>query len=136
MVCLLLLFFSCMGMTAAGAQEYYTTEEVRSQYDQLSGGGTVYAPTASPAKNDDTQPLSPGMEVKNVGGINVIVPQGTRVHKEGSQIVYEDLGEYLGRRFHELEQLVFVMQKEISRQSAQLEALRQDLEALKGGRKP
>ena len=88
-------------------------------------------PSAVPVFGNATAAPPPGMEVKNVGGINVIVPQGTRVHKEGSQIVYEDLGEYLGRRFYELTERLETLRGEQEKQSALLSQLQQEIEKIR-----
>jgi hypothetical protein len=47
--------------------------------------------------------LGPGMEITTLGEINIVAPRGTKVRKEGSQIIFEDSGEYLGRKFDEME---------------------------------
>ncbi|MGE5197280.1 MAG: hypothetical protein ACM3IL_02115, partial [Deltaproteobacteria bacterium] len=56
---------------------------------------------------DQQQPqpyqLAPGMEIKKIGDVNLVVPVGTRVHQEGSLVVVEPLDEYTARKFIDIE---------------------------------
>ncbi|MFH0827172.1 MAG: hypothetical protein V1923_04745 [Candidatus Omnitrophota bacterium] len=47
--------------------------------------------------------LGPGMEVISLKGTNIVAPKGTRAFDMGSWIKVEDLGEFLGRRFNEMQ---------------------------------
>ncbi|MCG8432056.1 MAG: hypothetical protein MJA29_12905 [Candidatus Omnitrophica bacterium] len=112
--------------TAAYAQEYYSSEDIRSEYEQPYQGTTLNAPAATAkAAGDDT--VGPGMEVKNVGGVNVIVPRGARVHKEGSKIVFEDMGEYIGRVVDELQSRLERIEQEMDAQREEIEELKRKL---------
>lgn len=42
-----------------------------------------------------------GMELRRIGGINMVVPEGTQFYKEGSQLKMEEASEYSARRFWE-----------------------------------
>lgn len=76
-------------------------------------------------KKIDTKNLrvGPGMEVIEIGETKVVVPKGTKVHKTGSLITFEDTGEYMSRRFEELDTRL----KQIE---AQQEELRKELQEL------
>lgn len=47
--------------------------------------------------------IGPGMEIIQLDEVNIVAPKGTRVRKQGSQILFEDSGEYLGRKFDEID---------------------------------
>ncbi len=82
---------------------------------------TVYSP-GSPARTfvapsgvqlkDNPDHLGVGMERVSVGGVNIAVPKGMRVSKEGSQVTFEDIGEYFARRFEELERHIAALEAE------------------------
>ncbi|MDO8525575.1 MAG: hypothetical protein Q7S07_03705 [Candidatus Omnitrophota bacterium] len=64
--------------------------------------------------------LRPGMEIRNIGGINMVVPEGTQYYTEGSQLKMEEAGEYAARRFKDsderfkkLEDRIRKMEKEV-----------------------
>jgi hypothetical protein len=46
--------------------------------------------------------VPPGMELINVGGIRMIIPQGTKVEKKGSLLVMESADEFAARNFKEM----------------------------------
>ncbi|KPK98703.1 MAG: hypothetical protein AMJ95_02865 [Omnitrophica WOR_2 bacterium SM23_72] len=68
--------------------------------------------------------LGPGMEVISLKGTNIVAPKGTRVFDMGSWIKVEDLGEFLGRRFDEME-------TRLNQLAQQQEQLRQELQEIK-----
>jgi hypothetical protein len=72
--------------------------------------------------------VGPGMEITKVKGANIIAPKDTRVYKQGSQIIYEDIGEYLGRRFDELEKRIQAIENEQSKMKEELKKIKQELE--------
>jgi len=47
--------------------------------------------------------LRPGMELRKIGGINMVVPKGTQIYKEGSLIRMEEDGDYTARRLEEVD---------------------------------
>jgi len=46
---------------------------------------------------------SPGMEVIEAKGVNIMVPKGTRIRREGGLLIIEDISAYSARKFVELE---------------------------------
>ncbi|MBU0895988.1 MAG: hypothetical protein KJ584_05265 [Candidatus Omnitrophica bacterium] len=48
--------------------------------------------------------LRPGMKLMKVGGINMLVPEGTKFYKQGAQVKMEQAGEYSARRFKEMDE--------------------------------
>ena len=67
--------------------------------------------------------LSPGMESVKVGDVNLVVPKGAKVHKEGSLLVVEDMGTYSARKFVEIEGKLKHMEEEQGELKAQIEGL-------------
>jgi hypothetical protein len=55
--------------------------------------------------NSTVPPLEvgPGLEVIQVGNVNVVVPKDSKVRKEGAQIVVEDISAYVGRKFVDMD---------------------------------
>ena len=68
--------------------------------------------------------LGPGMEVISLKGTNIVAPKGTRVFDMGSWIKVEDIGEFLGRKFDEI-------QTRLSQLAQQQEQLREELLEIK-----
>ena len=54
-------------------------------------------------KNQGHVTLAPGMELKQVGTVNRLVPIGTRVIDKDGLVTTESMGEYVARRFIETE---------------------------------
>ncbi len=46
--------------------------------------------------------ISPGMELRKIGSISMIVPEGTRVSKKSSLVVMEGPDEYAARNIYEM----------------------------------
>ncbi|GEM_PF-2612921 len=46
--------------------------------------------------------VPPGMELVNIGGIRMIIPQGTKVEKKGSLLVMEGVDEFVARNLKEM----------------------------------
>ena len=46
--------------------------------------------------------IRPGMKLMKVGGINMMVPEGTKFYKQGAQVKMEEASEYSARRFKEM----------------------------------
>lgn len=91
----LLIFLFLINAVFCFAQVYNNETENQT-------GITIVAPSGNKVAEGKFK-LGPGMEVIKFGEVNIVAPKGTRVQKEGSQIVYEDIGEYIGRRFYEIE---------------------------------
>ncbi len=55
-----------------------------------------------------------GMTLKKVGGTNVVVPEGTRVRREGDLRIVEGTGEYAARKFVDIDNRFKKIDSEIS----------------------
>lgn len=106
---------------AARAQEGSEQPDSWMQEQNASFQAITYEGKSTKAQKEK---IGPGMEVIQIGEVNIIAPKGTRVKKEGSQVVFEDLGEYLGRRFDEVE-------RRFARIEVQQEELKKELEEIK-----
>lgn len=69
--------------------------------------------------------IRPGMELKKLGGINMLVPEDTQVYRDRGRWIMEGPDEYAARRFKDVETRLQAVESE-------QEKLRQELERLKG----
>ncbi len=74
--------------------------------------------------------LGPGMEVIRIKGTNIVTPKGTRAFDMGSWIKVEDLGEFLGRRFDEIQTRLQQLKEEQEQLGQELKEIRESLEEL------
>ncbi len=75
-------------------------------------GGPAQGANDLPSKEDPNKPygegshalveVPPGMELVSIGGIRMIIPQGTKVEKKGSLLTMEGPDEYAARNFKEM----------------------------------
>jgi hypothetical protein len=116
---LLIVLFSIFCVTVSLAQQEDTLPTEQNVSIVAPGGDKV-----------DTQKfkVGPGMEIIKIKGANIIVPKDTRVYRQGSQIIYEDIGEYLGRRFEELEKRIQAIENGQSKIKEELKKIKQELE--------
>jgi len=72
--------------------------------------------------------LEPGMKIVSMNGTNIYLPEGTLVKKAHGVIYYEDIGEYLARRFEDIDKRL--SQIEVSQQElkSQVQQLKQAVE--------
>ena len=54
--------------------------------------------------NNNTNAVVPeGMEAVSVGEHNLIIPKGAKLDFIGAQLIVEDIGQYMSRRFEEID---------------------------------
>jgi hypothetical protein len=86
--------------------EVYAQEIKNKSTDQTQNADATaidvltYAGKSERTKKDK---IGKGMEIVSMEGLNIVVPKGAKVTKEGNKIFFEDTGEYLARRFDEME---------------------------------
>ncbi len=91
---------------------------------EIKGGSYNFVTiTGEEVKKKDFN-LDPGMELISIRGVNVVAPKGTKVVDKGSWIKVEDVGEFLGRRFDEIED-------HLENSEKQQDELRQELTKIK-----
>ncbi len=83
--------------------------------DQIEDGTvlrqeSIFAPSGVARTGNPDEHLGPGMERVTIGGVSISAPKGMRVSKEGSRIKFEDTGEYMARRFDDLENRIAQLQ--------------------------
>ena len=71
--------------------------------------------------------LRPGMEVRKVGGINMVVPEGTQFYMEGSQLKMEEASEYSARRFKDVDERFKAMEAREKKLEEEIKALQEAL---------
>ncbi len=65
----------------------------------ISSSFLVYAKNKT--EDQGTVKVSPGMEIKQVGAVNRLVPIGTKIIDKDGLVTTESMGEYVSRRFIE-----------------------------------
>jgi hypothetical protein len=83
--------------------------------------------------NRTSMNVGPGMQVVKHGNISVIVPKGASVRQEGGQLMIEDIGDYTGRRFEEMDQRLAVMEETQAELREKIDQLAQAIEDLTSG---
>ena len=100
------------------AQEIENKTEKEAQNANTTALDVVtYAGNAEKTKKNK---IGQGMEIISMEGLNIVVPKGAKVTKEGNKIFFEDTGEYLARRFDEMEKRfaeIETKQEEIKKKS-------------------
>ena len=106
-------------------------------YSQTDDAG--YGQQSKDDSNQDTSagqnlPFSqvrPGMEIKKVGGLNMVVPVGTQFYKEGAQIKMEEDGQYAARRITEMDAHLQKMDEKLIKLNEVMIKLAEEVEALR-----
>lgn len=84
----------------------------------------ICLPLIAFAEEYEKEQVPDGMELIQAGTVRILVPKGARVKREGSLIIVEDLGEYVGRKFLEMEE-------RFAKFEEKEEELRKEIEELK-----
>lgn len=113
----LIAFFSFPG--PSGAQEY---EDNSRKQDDVHKEGP-----------ESVNTLPPGMEIMKIGGINMLVPQGTQFYMQGSQLKMEEASEYSARRFQDMDKRLQRIEEKQSKMEEEIENLRGHLEHPQAG---
>ncbi len=71
--------------------------------------------------------LSPGMELKQIGTVNRLVPVDMRVVDKDGLVTTESMGEYVARRFIETENRFKVIENSLSKIKEVIQALQQEI---------
>jgi len=73
--------------------------------------------------------IPPGMEIKKIGGLNLVVPEGAQMHKERSQWVIEGAEDFAIRNISEIKTRLTVIEKEQKELKKSIEDLKESLRA-------
>lgn len=68
--------------------------------------------------------LRPGMELRKIGGINMVVPEGTQVYKQGAMLIMEEDGDYSARRFKIMDERFNKLDERLQKIEAEIAELR------------
>ncbi|MBN1912872.1 MAG: hypothetical protein JW788_00575 [Candidatus Omnitrophica bacterium] len=77
----------------------------------------------------------PGMEIVDLNGMKIIAPKGAKIRREANRIFFEDTGEYLARRFDEMEKRFALTDEKIEELRKEIIQLRKDIEDSRKGSK-
>lgn len=87
---------------------------------------TSYSETeTSPARKEPVIDIPPGMEMRKVGNINMIVPEGTQIRKNGSNLIMEGPDEYVARNVREIKGRLTEIETRQLAQEEKLDGLKQ-----------
>ena len=70
------------------------------------------------------QDIPTGMQIVEIGGANVLVPEGTKVRKKGGLIILESTSEYAARKISDIEEQIGQLEKEDKRLEKEIEILK------------
>ncbi|MCX5678985.1 MAG: hypothetical protein NTY76_07795 [Candidatus Omnitrophica bacterium] len=101
------------------------------------GTYTTASPDSTYASSDNKEAnieIPPGMELRMMGSIKMIVPKGTQLHKKGSLVVMEGPDEYAARNIYEMNGRLVGLEARQLNIEKELEGLRQAV--LKQQKKP
>jgi hypothetical protein len=90
----------------------------------------LIAPIFAWAQEKAEKEVPPGMELLEMGAAKVVVPVGTKVRRIGSLIILEDDGEYMSRRFLEMEERIQELEAKEKELKQEIEALKQTLDKI------
>ena len=122
-----LYIYAIFTSSAASAQEIENTADRQRQNVNATEIDVVtFAGKSEKTKMDN---IGAGMEVVEMQGLNIVVPKGAKIRREANRIYFEDTGEYLARRFDEMEKRfaqIEARQEELKKEIAQLKQSVQD----------
>lgn len=75
--------------------------------------------------------LRPGMELKKIGAINVIVPKGSEIYEKNGLYILESAEEYAARKFKDVEERFALLEERAESAENKLEKLTVEIEELK-----
>ncbi|MBN3038526.1 MAG: hypothetical protein JW869_03815 [Candidatus Omnitrophica bacterium] len=92
---------------------------------------SLFCPLAMAGADDEKIKIGPGMELLQIGTVRVIVPKGTKYEDKGSKVEVEGIGEYVGRRFLEMEERFAALEAKEEALKEEVARLKEEIEQLK-----
>jgi len=89
-----------------------------------SGSNTVLG--AETRKSNPELKIPSGMENIRIGNVNHIVPIGTKVERKGDIVIFESSGEFMARRFLDIESRLENMEKEVKKMGENINLLKEE----------
>ncbi|MFH1189618.1 MAG: hypothetical protein V1682_02870 [Candidatus Omnitrophota bacterium] len=98
-----LLLLACLSVLNAygGQYEERTQDQAMDQSSAMASEEYGESHTALDAK-ESAIGIPPGMELRKIGGISMIVPEGTQVSKKSGLVVMEGPDEFAARNIYEM----------------------------------
>lgn len=90
----------------------------------------ICLPLIAFAEEYEKEQVPDGMELIQAGTVRILVPKGARVKREGSLIIVEDLGEYVGRKFLEMEERFAKFEEKEEERRKEIEELKKALDEI------
>jgi len=97
----------------------------------------IFAGTA-PAEENETKEgvqLYPGMEIKKVGDVNVLIPKGSKLRHENDLLVIESTDEYAAPRFIEMDKRLTKLEAGQQELKAEVKELKTTIQNLNSDKK-
>jgi len=75
--------------------------------------------------------VPPGMELRRIGGINMIVPQGAKLYKDGPVFRMEDDGGYASRKLKNMDDRFNKLDEQLKKIEEEIVELRKSIENIR-----
>lgn len=79
---------------------------------------------------EDKTTIRPGMELRKVGNVNMLVPEGAEIYYDKGRYVAEGFGEYAARNFKETGERLNKIEASLKSLNDEIENLRKTVEAI------
>jgi len=79
-------------------------------------------------RGNEEIPLRPGMQLRKIGGINAVVPEGTEIYERKGLLFIESPEEYAARRFKETEERFQKLESTVKAFGEKIENLTKELQ--------
>lgn len=102
-------------------------------------GAMIFVPATSYCGEDNRNGntvVPDGMEVIKEGGVNILVPKGSRPVSAGSYLVTEDPEQYAARKFMDVEDRFSRVDKEIGALQEELKYIKEAVDSMKKEKTP
>jgi len=115
----LILFASLLSFqpVSYAEDEYKKADSVRDNLEEVALEEGIQVP--------------PGMELRKIGGINMVVPNGLKVYKDGPVFRMEEDGGYSARRFKETDERFNKLEEAQKKLEEDIAQLRKAIESIR-----
>lgn len=114
------LFLSVIPLVIFFAVQATAQDEHETGYDKPA----EYAPETAAKDTPGNITVPPGMELRKIGGLNLVVPKGARVRKERSQWIMEGPEDFAARNISEIKARLDGIEKEQKELKSSIEELK------------
>ncbi|MBL7156768.1 MAG: hypothetical protein ISS92_01255 [Candidatus Omnitrophica bacterium] len=85
------------------------------------------------AKREPGVKIPPGMEIRKVGDVNILMPKGAKMDKRGGVILLENTDQYAAQKFLEVENRLIEIEAEQRMLKNEVKNLKNSLDEIKQG---